>query len=283
MRLFSEQENTLLKKIVEYKQAGNMIDLQVARLLRKNLSAIAITWEIDPIPTVKVYSLSKDFKETVQLYFSVVDFIYFIKELEKIGFVQLIDIPSNTNEKRMELYDREKYDFIRHKNQFVDKNLNKEDGILSLMSDFEYNLFGKRDGTEYVSPLALQSLPIGLAYDLDNIVYRIIYPMPVLEDYVRSRFKTLEDKRFEHNIELTYRAIKISNRTFLISTLAFLSSVIAICTSIYFGNKQLETPITINESQLHHIEDIIEENNKFDIPIIRSATLKVEYQNKQDE
>lgn len=277
MRLFNDKENKLLKKIVEYKQSGNLKELQVAPLLRKNLSVLALVWTISPKPTVKVYSISEDFDEAMHHYLSVVDFIYFIQELERIGFIRLVSIPNSKAEPIRELYDRVKYDFISDKNQFVEKGLDKDNGILSLMSDFDCNLFGKTDNAEYISPLTIQTIPNSFAIELDNVVYKIIYPMPILESYVKSGFKTLEDKRFEENLNLSRVSLIQSNRTLWISSVACFVSIVAAAIAAYFGYKQLQSPSHIEDEQLRHLESVIEQSNQMFTPleVATSDTLKV--------
>lgn len=252
MRLFSAKENELIKKFVEYKKAGDLKELQVARLLRKNLSFLALRWELNPIPKVEIYALTKENnqKEILDLYFSIIDFVYFIQELASFGFIKLLILPSEHREKQRELYDREKYDFNAEKNQFQEKGLKKENGILSLMGDFENTLFGKKDKIEYITPLSKQVTPSSFAYDLDKTAYCIIYPMPVMEDYVANDFRTIEDKRYEENKKLALRSI-------IIAGIALLVSAISVGLTCYFGKKQLETPIEISSEQIQVIDSII--------------------------
>lgn len=259
MRLFSAKENELIKKFVEYKKAGDLKELQVARLLRKNLSFLALRWELNPIPKVEIYALTKENnqKEILDLYFSIIDFVYFIQELASFGFIKLLILPSKHREKQRELYDREKYDFNAEKNQFQEKGLKKENGILSLMGNFENTLFGKKDKTEYIIPLSKQVTPSSFAYDLDKTAYCIIYPMPVMEDYVANDFRTIEDKRYEENKELALRSIKIANKTLRITGIALVASAISVGLTCYFGKKQLETPIEISSEQIQVIDSII--------------------------
>ncbi|MDE5784858.1 MAG: hypothetical protein K2H97_11155 [Prevotella sp.] len=259
MRLFSDKENELIKKLVEYKKTGDLKELQVARLLRKNLSFLALRWELNPIPKVEIYALTKENnqKESLDQYFSLIDFVYFIQELASFGFVKLLTLPSEHREKQRELYDREKYNFNTEKNQFQEKGLKKEHGILSLMGDFEYALFSKKDKKEYISPLSKQVTPNSFAYDLDKTAYCIIYPMPVMEDYVANDFRTIEDKRYEENKELALRSLKIANKTLRITGIALLASAISVGLTCYFGKKQLETPIEISSEQIQVIDSII--------------------------
>ncbi len=69
-----------MKELVDYKKAGDLQNLQVARLLRTKLSFIALRWSVDPIPTVDVYSIANDeATKTINTYFDIVDLIYFFQ------------------------------------------------------------------------------------------------------------------------------------------------------------------------------------------------------------
>lgn len=258
MRLFSDPENLLLKEFVEYKEEGNLKELQVARLLRKELSFIALKWEVSPKPMVSVYSLpKKEYKENLSLYFSILNFVYFIQELEKIGFIKLLILPSEQVEKQQILYDKKTYEFKPEKNQFINKELNTEDSILSLMKDYEYQIFDKKDDFECANPLMLQTITNSFAFDLDSIAYKIIYPMPVLEDYVNNGFKTLEDKRYQENHRLALRSVKLSDFTLLISACALGVSLLSALITYKIGREQIETPTEISSNQIEIIDSII--------------------------
>lgn len=254
MRLFSHKENELLKKLVEYKNDTNLQDLQVARLLRKELSFLAIKWEIEPKMNVDLYCVvTDDKKDPLKQLFSVINFIYFVNELERIGYIRLLNISSERKEKLRILYDKEKYIFNEEKNQFINKNIDTEnDSILSLVGDCGYQLFGKIDNYEYVSQLAKQQFPNSFAKDLDDIVYSIIYPMPVLEDYVNNGFKTLEDKRYDSNFKIANKSLRISYCTLGVSILAFCVSII----SIFSGRPQIEAPTDISSEQISALDSI---------------------------
>lgn len=276
MRLFSDIENSLLEKFVQYKRNGKLQELQVARLLRKELEFIALRWEVDPKPTVDVYAIHKGKNnEALKLYFQVVDFIYFVQELADNGFVKLLTIPSDKPEKLRELYDREKYTFDEKKNQFQDNTLDTENGILSLLKDFEYQLFDKHDGIETATPLTKQTLPNSFAYDLDKLAYCIIYPMPVLEDYVDNKFRTIEDKRYEENHAIALLSNKIANRTLMISAFALIISAIGCCFS-YQGYQKSDNPTVISPIQISHLDSIIQIHSLSEpIKIEINDTLKV--------
>ena len=105
--------------------------------------------------------------------------------------------------------------------------------------------------------------------------------MPVLESYVESGFKTLEDKRFEQNFRIAIKSLRVSNKTFIISIVACAVSIGAALMSAIFGYKQLHSPSHIEDEQLQHMETIIEQSNEMHPPIEVTTldTLKVQVLN----
>lgn len=262
MRLFTDRENVIMQELVQYKEKGDLQNLQVARLLRTKLEFLALKWSVTPYPDVNVYSVSDgDDNKALRLYFDIADFIFFIQELNNKGFIKLLSIPSKKNEKTRILFDREKYIYVDDKDQFHEKGLDEENGILSLLKDFKLNLFGKHNDVEYVNPLIMQSVPNSFAYDLENIVYQIIYPMPIMVEYVANGFKTIEDKRFEENFRLALRANKLSYWTIGISSLALIASAVSCYITYNTGNKQIETPTEISNKQFNQLDSIIQANS----------------------
>lgn len=52
MRQLAETERLLVEKIVQLKQAARLEELQVARLLRKELECFALRWVLEPKKTL---------------------------------------------------------------------------------------------------------------------------------------------------------------------------------------------------------------------------------------
>ena len=57
MRQLAETERLLVEKIVQLKQAARLEELQVARLLRKELECFALRWVLEPNKTLLFYSI----------------------------------------------------------------------------------------------------------------------------------------------------------------------------------------------------------------------------------
>lgn len=273
MRLFTEKENELLKKMVEYKQAGNLKELQVAPLLRKNLSFLALTWSVSPVPFIKVYTTGNGKQNFLKEYLEIVDFVCFVQELAKQGFVKLLIISNENKERVRQLYDKEKYEFIENKNQFLEKGIDKKHGILSLFGDFEYNLLGKTDTGEYIEPVAAQQVPNDFANDLENVVYKIIYPLPIMEDYVSNGFRTIADRRYEENRDSALKANKYSRRAVLLSALSCLIALFIGMAQTYIS---LYKPSELSDTQFERFDTLLKNNAITEpIKVEMNDTLKV--------
>ena len=55
MRELTTNEKQIIHTLVYYKEAGKIEELQVMRLLRRNLNCMAIGWELNPKPVVSIY------------------------------------------------------------------------------------------------------------------------------------------------------------------------------------------------------------------------------------
>lgn len=271
MRLFTEKENRIIKQLVEYKLAGNLRELQVVPLLRKNLSCLAVKWEIQPIPQVFVYTISDGKKKTIEEatrnnYFEILDFVFFLQELEESKFIKFLSLPNRKEEKERILYDREKYRYERDKNQFIDKKLTDSSGILSLFGDFQYQLFRCGKGSEYASTIDRQIIPNSFAYDLDNMVCNLIYPLPIAEEYVREGYYTLEDRRFIVQKKLnastlltTNEALRVSKDSYKTSANSYKVAACALIVSILFGLLQCCNDTKIEKEQVDQLINTLQD------------------------
>ena len=61
MRQLAETERLLVEKIVQLKQAARLEELQVARLLRKELECFALRWVLEPKKTLLFYSIQNTY------------------------------------------------------------------------------------------------------------------------------------------------------------------------------------------------------------------------------
>ena len=279
MRLFTKKENLLIKQLVAYKQSGKLQDLQVAPLLRKNLSFLALRWEVEPIPQIFVYSRhtgQKTIEETTrENFFSVLDFVFFIEELVERRFVKLLEIPSRLPEKQRILFDKKKYSFNKDKNQFIENGADKS--FLSLFGDFQYQLFGVSGNMTYTTNVDAQIIPNNFAYHLDKIAYSIIYPLPIAEEYVREGFYSLEERRHISQQKLnsatlltTNESLRTSKEALNISNRSYKVAICALLLSFIFGIIQCCSDSKVKEEQFNKLIETIDNQNARTATINRS-------------
>lgn len=277
MRLFSEHENKIIKKLVDTKLRGvNAIQhLQAAKILREQFDFFALKWTIGETPSISIYHRHTEDcvkkEEYSKLYFKVADFIYFLKELESNGFIAIQTITKKQERQYSLLYDRKKYKYNESKNEFIPINEHPID-----TNDF---IKGDTPPFEEVSPgvyILLQvdrhEINLDFANDLERYGLGIIYPLPLAMDYVKNGFQTLEQLQFKKQMETALNAAKWGRIAALfggISTgIAFASLLLTTCTS----NK----PTTIDRLDLERIESAIKSNHISEpFEIITNDTLVV--------
>lgn len=265
MRIFSKPENEIIKKLVNIQRKakpGSLADLQVARLLRKKLKFFALQWSVEPVDEIIIFVPEKDFNKKKKIdrqYFDIADYIYFIEELEQLGFIKLQNIPSNNEDNFTLLYDKEKYRYDKDNKQFW-TDVNIKDGVRTIK------------GEVIVSIKQWRKFNTSFAKDLQRCALSIVYPLPLARDYVNNGCKTLEQCQYEKQMETALNAAKwgrIAALFGVISTgIAFASLAITTCTS----NK----PTTIDRLDLERIETAIKANHISEpIEIITNDTVVV--------
>lgn len=196
MRKFTKPEEALLEKIVSIHQsssADSIPELQVAKLLRNELDFFAIKWETKSKPQITIYKPKSEKisnSEIDNIYFQIADFIYFLEELENAKFIKIQRIPTENQEEFTILYDREKYSYD-----------SESDIFWQIMPGVNFL------GNSYDIVKALVSLEgwktfhTDFACDLDKYGMAIIYPLPLLIDFVENNYKTIEHRRFEEQLK----------------------------------------------------------------------------------
>ena len=243
MRLFTPEENKIIKKLVqilEKAQPGALAELQVAKLLRKELDFFALKWSVEPKDEIIIY-IPEEQKENKEkndrLYFEIVNYIYFLEELEKLGFIKFQNIPSDDQERHKILYDREKYHYVPEENAFWEKT--------------EINLLGRKvTGQSLVSLHGWRTVNTDFAKDLEHCALSIVYPLPLAKDYVAHKFKTLEFRQFTKQF---YTALGAA-------FLALISAIVAALT-LYITINNLDKPTIIDNNDLIRIESAINSNH----------------------
>lgn len=249
MRQLAETERLLVEKIVQLKQAARLEELQVARLLRKELECFALRWVLEPKKTLLIYSIQNktDWNVLRKNYFQVADFLYLIEELEKDRFVkiQTLSFEVETDEERV-LYDRGKYRYNSSNDTF----------------------WGIKGDVQYLVPInAEHKVYIDFVSYLERYANKVIYPLPLLEDFVANNYKSIEQRNFEKQIEESERhhqaQMKVSadqhekqisktNYSLVIAAIALITSA-----TMPFLVNRCTPPTEIDNAQLKAIEQAI--------------------------
>ncbi len=226
MKQLTKKEQQLVRKLVDLKQTARLEELQAARLLRKELECFALKWTLKPQYTLSFYSSNyKDWDKLKKSYFQVADFLYFIEELEQENLIkiQTLSFDLKADEERV-LYDRHKYEYHTEDDTFCEKDGN---GL------FRADIKGK------------QIVYIDIVKYLEKYANKIIYPLPLLEDFVENKYKSIEQRNFEKQISKTNCALWVSIIALVVSTII---SIIEI---------RCSPPTKIDNHQLKIIEQSI--------------------------
>lgn len=226
MRQLTNSERQLVEKLVRLKQSARLEELQVARLLRKELECFALRWTLEPQKALFFYSLQGtsiadiNWDNLRKNYFKIADFLYFIEELEQEHFIriQTLSFDLKTDEERV-LYDRKEY-----------KYKPSDDTFWGVGSDITYLVPINAEHKVYVDFVDY----------LEKYANKVIYPLPLLDDLVTNNYKSIEQRNFEKQINKTNCSLKIAFAALIISaTIPFLVDRCALPTEI--DNTQLKT------------------------------------------
>lgn len=215
MRLFSESENKLIEDLVATKSEGvsAIQNLQAAKILRNKLKFFGLKWTSGDCPSISIYFRKSDDEENKQnfntIYYEVVDFIYFIKELESFGFITIQTLSSNNKREYNLLYDRENYIYNEKENEFYPKNKS----IIDLYEKAKPLIFEEvSHRTSILFQVNHQDINLDFANDLERYGLGIIYTLPLAVDYVKNKFKTLERMQYEQEITTALDSAKSSRK-----------------------------------------------------------------------
>lgn len=234
MRQLTSSEQQLVKKIVQLKQSARLEELQVARLLRKELECFALRWTSEPQKALFFYSLQGtsitdvNWDNLRKNYFKIADFLYFIEELEQEHFIriQTLSFDLKTDEERV-LYDRKKYKYKPSDDTF----------------------WGVENDITYLVPInAEHKVYVDFVDYLEKYANKVIYPLPLLDDLVTNNYKSIEQRNFEKQIDKTNSSLKIAFAALIISAI------------IPFLVDQCAPPNKMDNAQLKTIEQAIISN-----------------------
>lgn len=277
MRLFSDAENKILQAFVEAKSRG--IDaiqhLQAAKFLREQFDFFALKWTVGDAPSISIYHRhtednSKKGKYS-KLYFEVADFIYFLKELESIGFIAIQTIMKKQERKYSLLFDRKKYKYDEGKNEFIPINehpIKTDDFIKGDTPPFEE----VSPGTYILLQVDRHEINLDFANDLEKYGLGIIYPLPLAVDYVNNNFQTLEQRQFDEQMETALNSAKYGRWAAILGAVSAFAAIGALVYTLATDNK----PTTIDRLDIERIEYAIKANHISEpIEIITNDTLVV--------
>ena len=192
MRELTTNEKQIIRTLLCYKESGKIEELQVMRLLRRNLNCMAIGWELKPKPVVSIYY--KDGYDKTNLdrdYFELCDFLYFIDELVENKYVAIQYSSSiNENEVRL-LYNKDLYMYSKELGTFCYKN------------ECEKKVF-------VASPKVITNNYLNFAQKLEKYANAIIYPLPLLKDFHDNKFLSVEQRRYEKQYRQTWWSVVIA-------------------------------------------------------------------------
>ncbi|MFV0585857.1 hypothetical protein [Bacteroides reticulotermitis] len=245
MRQLTEKEKKFVEGIATAKEKGDLEALQVSRIIREQLSFLAIRWEMSP-KTIHIH-----YKEKMKFegpYYELSDFLYFIEELESRNLIRIQTIlqPKTEAGDRI-LYDRNKYIYNPLSNS---SDQIEEDG------DFFYEKDDKNKRLTIAEISHTVNINVNIVDYLEKYTYnKIIYPLPLLMDYRNNHFKSLEQRQFEkqlsdaqekhaQNMAELRKSLKMSTRSFVVSIFGIIAAIIIpIIIPIYFDTKIKETQI----------------------------------------
>lgn len=192
MRELTTNEKQIISTILCYKESGKIEELQVMRLLRKNLNRMAIGWELNPNPVVRIYYNEDSDKTKIERdYVELCDFLYFIDELVENKYVAIQHFSTlNENEMRL-LYDKELYKYSKKLNAFYYRNEDRKKVFV-------------------VSTEVISNHYIDFAQKLELYANAIIYPLPLLRDFQDNKFLSVEHRRYKTQFRQTWWSIVIA-------------------------------------------------------------------------
>lgn len=222
MREFVKSEQELLEKLSIFKRSNDFESLRVSNILSNLIPGYILHFSgtICQSDSVTLY-LKKNLAEIKPLYHKLIDFILFIYELEEL---KLISIRKPTCSVKYNHYDTSEYTCI-------DKNI---DSIENLVSSQSESISKENGYNSYSLNIQMGSK----AFELMNVV---IYPLPLLDDLVKNKFKDLELRRFQSeqdynhkNYNAALKALEQSKCGIIISAIAVGLSALAIIAPIVY-------------------------------------------------
>ena len=207
------KERDRVKQFINYKNKANIQELQIARLLRIELDLLGIKWTKSNKESISIYynaNTENSKIEAKKTYFRILDYLYFIKELEnnQLVIIQQISYSKDKSDEEVKtLCNRKLYEYNKEENKFLRKDdikgFPKE--LVLLVNDTMWS-----NSTYNIEVIEL----------LDKyVVGGIVYPLPQLNEYVKNGFKSTEQRRHEEQL-------RKSNLSIIIAAIAIIVSIL---------------------------------------------------------
>ncbi len=253
MRKLSEQDKRIIDRIIVASQGYDLQSLQVARLLREELSVFAVEWDIDPFK-ISIFAPRKegkpDFDRMMANYFEISYFLYLVEALDNEGYIKLQSVLSSNDSYPKQLYDREKY--TKEGNQYIEKI---GDGILAY-SEVDYSKFN-----------------LDIVELLEKYAYKIVFPLPSLKEFKDRGYITEEQQFRREEIMLSRKSLNSAKWATWAAAAGVMLTAISTIKSCTDTNE-----VDINDADISRLEEIILTPNHVivdKIPVITADTLRI--------
>lgn len=207
MRELSEKEKEIVSTIVAIKQNSDLDELQGSKILKKFVPIIFMRWKSD---NENSWFFLYQKSENEHKLFDLMDFLFFLEELERNNMIRIIKMNEDKEDKPFyELYDKKRYIVDEKLYYNVKKNNRKYPLIKEINSKSEDTIYVNIDENNLKSFVDTFEKFIGGT---------IIYPLPLLEDYVKD-YKTIGSRMFDKQQNISYLAVAIAILGLIISLL----------------------------------------------------------------
>lgn len=208
MREFTKAEKKLLSLFVDEQNKNKIENLQVAKILRENIPFFAISWETEPKGRITIHVRKTenptDWCTVQKTFMSISDFMYFLKELESYQFIKFVTMSNllDDNNDKM-IYDRSKLEYDTELESFTT-------ALPASVNGYHGKAFIQTNRSNYY---------LDAANELNELSNKIIYPLPVLREYVHNGYKTQEDI-------YQRRAMRVSICALIVAVISMIISII---------------------------------------------------------
>ena len=254
MRELSELDKKIIDRIIKAYDQQNLQGLQVARLLREELSLFAIEWEIKP-KTLSIFAPQRPGDEGLnglnKSFFDIANFLFLIEELEKCGYIGLHSIETaNDGKYPKQLYDRDKY--------------TKQGDIY----------MAKMEGTMLaVVQVDITSYYINIVDIMEKYAFKFIFPLHSLKEFKNRGYLTEEQKFRREEMELSRKSVSSAMWATWAAAIGVVLTAVSTIKSCTEDNK-----VGFDDTDMERIEEIVKTPSHIvidNIDKVNADTIKV--------